>query len=495
MLRTKKPIIKQGGLARRTGGQARRIGGFTIIEVVVTVALLATLSTVLFVAMRWPSRRGRDTQREADLNQVKLALEQHYLDQAQREFPMPNTGSEEGDYLGLIGFLSNYLGTMPQDPQYSNQVYSYRVSGDSQCFELSAIRETDPGNIVVCGGEYSCRVAFCLLPGLTPLPTLTPGPSPTLGPLPTSTPAPTLAPTSTPGPTATPTLTPTATPTSAPTPTLAPTPTPTPEPTCNDSCVSAGHLGGQCRLFLCLGGEVNIGQDVCSIFYRCCCQPVVAPTPTPTPTPTPSYLFADSFESGDFSAWSSTATDGGDLSATSGAAIVGSYGMSVNVDDTSSMYVRDDTPNNEIRYRYRLYLDPNDVEMASWSTHTIFIPYESNGEMTMYLYIGGKRSFTSGYSIGFAMRQDDYSTIGSSWYNIDDAPHLIEVDYITGSGTSGLISLWLDGDFKETVNGDNDGRPIDYVRLGAVSSVDATTLGTYYIDHFASNNTGNLIGP
>jgi hypothetical protein len=46
-------------------------------------------------------------------------------------------------------------------------------------------------------------------------------------------------------------------------------------------------------------------------------------------------IFSDGFESGDFSAWSSATTDGGDLSVTSAAALAGSYGMQALIDDTN----------------------------------------------------------------------------------------------------------------------------------------------------------------
>ena len=42
------------------------------------------------------------------------------------------------------------------------------------------------------------------------------------------------------------------------------------------------------------------------------------------------------------------------------------------IDDANTIYVRDDSPNAEPRYRVRFYFDPNSISMASGNTHFIF---------------------------------------------------------------------------------------------------------------------------
>ncbi|MFZ6028922.1 MAG: PA14 domain-containing protein, partial [Chloroflexota bacterium] len=75
--------------------------------------------------------------------------------------------------------------------------------------------------------------------------------------------------------------------------------------------------------------------------------PTVTATPTVTPTTDPSApLFADGFESGDFSAWSSSATGSGRLSVSAAAAMNGSgYGMQAVLNGTATpILVTDSTP-------------------------------------------------------------------------------------------------------------------------------------------------------
>ncbi|HXQ37027.1 MAG TPA: SdiA-regulated domain-containing protein, partial [Anaerolineales bacterium] len=67
-----------------------------------------------------------------------------------------------------------------------------------------------------------------------------------------------------------------------------------------------------------------------------------SPTRTSTATNTPSgsdLIFADGFESGSFSAWTSNSNDAGDLSVSAAAALVGTRGMQALIDDANTIYV------------------------------------------------------------------------------------------------------------------------------------------------------------
>jgi len=80
----------------------------------------------------------------------------------------------------------------------------------------------------------------------------------------------------------------------------------------------------------------------------------------PNIEPDPSdRIFADSFESGNLSAWTSDSIDDGDLSVNPAAALAGSQGLRAVIDDSNMVYVRDDSPHSEARYRVRFYFDPN----------------------------------------------------------------------------------------------------------------------------------------
>ncbi len=224
--------------------------------------------------------------------------------------------------------------------------------------------------------------------------------------------------------------------------------------------------------------------------------PVVTPTRTPTRTATPTpvvpadLIFADSFESGNFSAWSSASTGGGDLSVSASAALVGSYGMQVIINDTTSMHVTDETPNAEPRYRARYYFDP--ISITDGNAQYIFTGYDSAAVFQVEF------RFSSGLpQIRVRQYNDSGGVQSANWVTVSDAPHAIEIEWWAASGAganNGGINLWIDGVPSGSLTSvDNDTRRIEYVRLG-VSGIDPGTLGTYYLDAFESRRQ-TYIGP
>jgi hypothetical protein len=217
--------------------------------------------------------------------------------------------------------------------------------------------------------------------------------------------------------------------------------------------------------------------------------PVSTPTSTPTSAPATDLIFADSFEAGNLAAWSASQTDGGDLSVSTAAKLVGNQGMQANLDDNIGIYVTDDRPNAEARYQAAFYVDPNSMAMANLDTHNIFLGYA--GASTTVLRIELRRA--TGYVVRIGLLNDATTWRISSWYTISDAPHRLLVDWqaATAAGANnGRMTLWIDGQQKVSLTGvDNDTRRIDRVRLGAISAIDTGTRGVYYFDAFESRRT------
>jgi hypothetical protein len=199
--------------------------------------------------------------------------------------------------------------------------------------------------------------------------------------------------------------------------------------------------------------------------------------------------------SGNLLAWSSSTTGGGDLSASTAAALVGNYGMQAVINDNTSIYVTDQQPNAETRYRARFYFDPNSITMANNNAHYIFYGY--SGTSTVVLRIEF-RYYNASYQLRAAMVNDSTTWINSSWFTIGDAPHFLELDWraSTAAGANnGYLTFWIDGVQRANLTGrDNDTRRIDSVRLGAVAGIDNRTRGTYYFDAFESRRS-TYIGP
>lgn len=216
------------------------------------------------------------------------------------------------------------------------------------------------------------------------------------------------------------------------------------------------------------------------------------PTPTATPTsPTSDLIFADSFESDNFSAWSSAAIGDGDLSVSSSAALVGTRGMQALINDNSAIYVTDDQPAAEPRYRARFYFDPNSVSMGSGDNHFIF--YAISGTSKVVTRIQFRFTNSGGYQIRVQILNNSSAWANSAWFAISDAPHALEIDW--QAATNGGVTLWIDGTQRAALTGIvNSNYRIDRVRLGAVNGVDTGTRGTTYFDAFESRRQ-TFIGP
>jgi PKD repeat protein len=210
--------------------------------------------------------------------------------------------------------------------------------------------------------------------------------------------------------------------------------------------------------------------------------------PDPTVPPPPADIFADSFVSGNLSAWSASTTDGGDLSVTSAAAMDGdASGMQAVLDNNTSIYVTDNTPNAETRYLAGFYFDPNSIPMSNGNAH--YILQGLMGTSTVVVRIEFRRN-QNNYQVRAAAALDGSGFTNTAWFTITDAPHFIAIDWQAATAigaNNGSLTLWVDDVQQANVTGiDNDTRRIDSVRLGAVASIDSGTRGTYYFDAFES---------
>jgi YD repeat-containing protein len=228
--------------------------------------------------------------------------------------------------------------------------------------------------------------------------------------------------------------------------------------------------------------------------------PTATPTPTPTVTPTATpadLIFADSFESGDFSAWSYY-TPSGDLFVDTAARIVGNYGLRNVVDNNGARFVQDDTPGGESSYHARFYFDPNSIQMNS-GNHVIFQGYKYNGMELPAAVVRvevGKDKDTGLYQVRAAIRKNNNDWIFSPAYTFSDYHHAFEIRWRAGTGIArpdGVLQFWLDGELKYSqTNVDNHTHRVDFARLGVVEPPDVGTAGSHCLDHFESRQNSYI---
>jgi hypothetical protein len=172
--------------------------------------------------------------------------------------------------------------------------------------------------------------------------------------------------------------------------------------------------------------------------------------------------------------------------------------MQAVIDDNNPIYVTDELPAAERRYRVRFYFDPNSIVMAGGDEH--FLLYGYSGASTVVLRVELRYSLGR-YQVRASLLDhddDDSEWRNSSWFTISDASHILELDWQAATrvnARNGSLTLWIDGDSKSTLANIANGRwRIDRVRLGAVSGIDRGTRGRYYFDAFESRRR-SYIGP
>ncbi len=265
-------------------------------------------------------------------------------------------------------------------------------------------------------------------------------------PPPTPTPSNTLTPTAT----STPSTTVAATPTPSPIPTATPSPTPTPTAT-------------------------------------------ATPTIVPTPTPIPTNIFSDGFETGNFNAWSSTQTDGGRLSVSTNAALVGTLGMNAFISSTVPIYLTDSSPNAETGYHARFYFSPNGVSLPTTAPQNIFVGRNAGGTTIFSVQL----RFASGnYQVRANIRNNSNGLQSTAWSNIPNASQAIEIEWQAATASTpsgGLISLYLAGKLSKNLSGiSNSNFKLEDVLLGPSSGITSGTSGSEYYDAFISNRSSYI---
>jgi cysteine-rich repeat protein len=216
-----------------------------------------------------------------------------------------------------------------------------------------------------------------------------------------------------------------------------------------------------------------------------------------TNTCTLTRLFADGLESADTSRWHAAATGTGDLTVTAEAALAGSFGLQGSVNDTQGLFVQNDSPDDEDRYRARFYFDPNGFDpgeaLDKFRTRILIAFEEGPARRLMAVVL---RRQAGQYALMARARRDDNSQANTGFVDISDGPHWVELDWrrSTTDAGDGSLRFWIDGELRSTLTDlQNRISQVDFVRLGALS-VKEGAVGTIFWDHFDSRRE-TAIGP
>ncbi|MBU2591905.1 type II secretion system GspH family protein [Patescibacteria group bacterium] len=131
--------------------------GFTLMELLVAITIVVTLSAIGIVSYRSANQKGRDGKRKSDINQVRAALEMYRSDEGL--YPI---GSDWTAMLSTLG--SGYINNVPLDPRFSSDGWVYYYSSsDGYTYVVCARLESETGSCLgnpSCGGGTTCNYQF-----------------------------------------------------------------------------------------------------------------------------------------------------------------------------------------------------------------------------------------------------------------------------------------------------------------------------------------------
>ncbi len=121
----------------------KNLKGFTLIEILIVVAIIGLLASVVLVGLGAFRTRGRDARRIADLRETQNALELYYT--KYQRYPALGSGDSWTSLDNSLTTAGIGVSSVSNDPLSPSVTYLYGVSSDGQNYVLAAKLE-DSGN-------------------------------------------------------------------------------------------------------------------------------------------------------------------------------------------------------------------------------------------------------------------------------------------------------------------------------------------------------------
>jgi general secretion pathway protein G len=149
----------------KNSSRLRDARGFSLLEVMVVIAIIALLSSVLLAAWNSAKEKAQDARRITELKQLKIAVELYRTDHGHYPRESEGANGKIGEGSGLDAMLAPYMTAIPSDPAGpGNPDYYYYYDGNATCggspniavvFAVNMQQQTGNGSqfCTVWGGE------------------------------------------------------------------------------------------------------------------------------------------------------------------------------------------------------------------------------------------------------------------------------------------------------------------------------------------------------
>lgn len=142
--------------------------GFTLVEMLLVVAIVAILAAVIYPSFGGSQAQGRDAERQTDLRNLQIAIENYKRKEGR--YPAGAAAADPSDWstqtahgTGFIaGLFPEYVTTMPQDPRPAGgDGYAYRTNDDGTVYKLMARRTVESITVTADHPLAPCSDDLC----------------------------------------------------------------------------------------------------------------------------------------------------------------------------------------------------------------------------------------------------------------------------------------------------------------------------------------------
>jgi prepilin-type N-terminal cleavage/methylation domain-containing protein len=130
--------------------QLKRESGFTIIELLIVIAIIGILATLVLTNFQGAQAKGRDTVRESDMNSIYQKLEEFYNE---------NGGYPDGSLDGTVAVGINEAEALSTDGVFPGLDVGALADDDGEII-VSSFSTGDPVAIVIPDGTGASEYAY-----------------------------------------------------------------------------------------------------------------------------------------------------------------------------------------------------------------------------------------------------------------------------------------------------------------------------------------------